>query len=249
MKTLKTASLAVVLSFTGAANAGIPVADGLQLAQTIAMSMAEQALQEALSQASDQLKQKLAEQGFELDRELSKRAEDFAWEMYADTTEKYGYGWNFEIGNAEFYKHMETYTNEALKNKDSASFEETMANYKAGVNENYRKTNGLVSEEAHIQKVMDKDLNYKLMLDANLAETSNRHKAIEDLRAKANSAKTAQEKKDLEIAISIEQNAVINEGLRMQLASEAQALDAKTERYRLNKEVTDQFEKIEFSVK
>jgi hypothetical protein len=248
MKTLKSVLFAAALSTTGVASAGIPVADGLHLAQTIAVSMAEQMMHEALAQASDQLSEKLAQEGFDLDRELQKQAEDFAWEMYEETTQKYGYGWNFEIGSAEFYKHMETYTNEAARNKDAATMEESLAKYKSKVNDDYRKANGMQSEQAHIQKVMDKDLNWKVMVDSTLAEVNERHKTIEDLRAKADAAKTAQEKTDLQIAIGIEQNAINNEMMRMQLATEAQALENKTERHRLNKDVREEFDKLSFKL-
>lgn len=248
MKTLKSVFFAAALSTTGVASAGIPVADGLHLAQTIAVSMAEQMMHEALAQASDQLTEKLAEQGFDLDRELQKQAEDFAWEMYEETTQKYGYGWNFEIGSAEFYKHMETYTDEAAKNKDAATMEESLAKYKSKVTADYRKANGMESEQAHIQKVMDKDLNWKAMIDSTLAEVNQRHKSIEELRTKADAAKTAQEKTDLQIAIGIEQNAINNEMMRMQLATEAQALENKTERHRLNKEVREEFDKLSFKI-
>lgn len=248
MKTLKSVLFAAALSTTGVASAGIPVADGLQLAQTIAVSMAEQLMHEALAQASDQLSEKLAQEGFDLDRELQKQAEDFAWEMYEETTQKYGYGWNFEIGSAEFYKHMETYTNEAARNKDAATMEESLAKYKSKVNDDYRKANGMQSEQAHIQKVMDKDLNWKVMVDSTLAEVNERHKTIEELRAKADAAKTAQEKTDLQIAIGIEQNAINNEMMRMQLATEAQALENKTERHRLNKDVREEFDKLSFKL-
>lgn len=248
MKTLKSVLFAAALSTTGVASAGIPVADGLQLAQTIAVSMAEQLMHEALAQASDQLSEKLAQEGFDLDRELQQQAEDFAWEMYEETTQKYGYGWNFEIGSAEFYKHMETYTNEAARNKDAATMEESLAKYKSKVNDDYRKANGMQSEQAHIQKVMDKDLNWKVMVDSTLAEVNERHKTIEELRAKADAAKTAQEKTDLQIAIGIEQNAINNEMMRMQLATEAQALENKTERHRLNKDVRQEFDKLSFKL-
>lgn len=248
MKTLKSVLFAAALSTTGVASAGIPVADGLQLAQTIAVSMAEQLMHEALAQASDQLSEKLAQEGFDLDRELQQQAEDFAWEMYEETTQKYGYGWNFEIGSAKFYKHMETYTNEAVRNKDAATMEESLAKYKSKVNDDYRKANGMQSEQAHIQKVMDKDLNWKVMVDSTLAEVNERHKTIEDLRAKADAAKTAQEKTDLQIAIGIEQNAINNEMMRMQLAAEAQALENKTERHRLNKDVREEFDKLSFKL-
>ncbi len=248
MKTLKSVLFAAALSTTGVASAGIPVADGLQLAQTIAVSMAEQLMHEALAQASDQLSEKLAQEGFDLDRELQQQAEDFAWEMYEETTQKYGYGWNFEIGSAEFYKHMETYTNEAARNKDAATMEESLAKYKSKVNDDYRKANGMQSEQAHIQKVMDKDLNWKVMVDSTLAEVNERHKTIEELRAKADAAKTAQEKTDLQIAIGIEQNAINNEMMRMQLATEAQALENKTERHRLNKDVREEFDKLSFKL-
>jgi hypothetical protein len=248
MKTLKSVLFAAALSTTGAASAGIPVADGLHLAQTIAVSMAEQMMHEALAQASDQLSEKLAQEGFDLDRELQKQAEDFAWEMYEETTQKYGYGWNYEIGSAEFYKHMETYTNEAARNKDAATMEESLAKYKSKVNDDYRKANGMQSEQAHIQKVMDKDLNWKVMVDSTLAEVNERHKTIEELRAKADAAKTAQEKTDLQIAIGIEQNAINNEMMRMQLASEAQALENKTELHRINSDVMKIFNEVDFKM-
>lgn len=248
MKTLKSVLFAAALSTTGAASAGIPVADGLQLAQTIAISMAEQMMHEALAQASDQLSEKLAQEGFDLDRELQQQAEDFAWEMYEETTQKYGYGWNFEIGSAEFYKHMETYTNEAARNKDAATMEESLAKYKSKVNDDYRKANGMQSEQAHIQTAMDKDLNWKAMLDSTLAEVNERHKTIEDLRAKADAAKTAQEKTDLQIAIGIEQNAINNEMMRMQLASEAKAIEESTEINRLGNEINKAFNEISYSI-
>lgn len=248
-KNLKGLVFSALVTSAPVASAGIPVADGIQLAQTIAISMAEQMMHEALAEARDKLTEKLAEKGFELDEELAQRAEDFAWEMYEETTEKYGYGWNYEIGSAEIYQHMETYTEEAVKNKDAATFEESMAKYKSKVNDQYRKDNGMESDQEHIQKSMDKDLNWKVMLDATLAEVNKRHKTIQDLRAKADAAKTAQEKTDLQIAIGIEQNAINNEMLRMQLAAEARGIEDATEHYRLNKEIKKSFNEIDFSFK
>lgn len=244
MKNLKALMFAAALSITGAASAGIPVADGIQLAQSISISMAEQVMHEALAQARNKLSEKLSEQGISVDRELSKRSEDFAWEMYEDTTKKHGYGWNYEIGSAEFYKHMETYTDEALKNKDAESMEESLEIYKAQVDADYRKANGMQSDEVHIQKALDKDLNWKVMVDNTLGETNKRHKSIQDLRVKADAAKTAQEKADLQVAIGIEQNAVSNEALRMQLATEAQKVEKIAERHRMNNAVREEFKKI-----
>lgn len=246
MKKLKALVMAAVLSSAGAANAGIPVADGLALAQTIAVSMAEQMMHEALAQARNQLTEKLAEQGMDLDKELADRAEDFAWEMYEETTEKYGYGWNYEIGSAEIYSHMETYTEEALKNKDARTHQESMNKYREKVNDEYREANGMTSEQEHIQTAMDKDLNWKLMLDSTLAEVNERHELIEELRAKADAAVTPQEKADLQIAIAVEQNALMNETIRMQLATEAQALENKTERHRMNRDVRKVFEETRY---
>jgi len=246
LKALQGTIFTAAVSCSGLAGAGIPVADGVSLAQTIAISMAEQLMHEALAEARNQLTEKLAEKGFELDKELADRAEEFAWEMYEATTQKDGYGWNYEIGSAELYKHMETYTEEAAKNQDAATLDESLQKYKSQVTAQYRKDNGMVSDQEHIQKAMDKDLNWKVMLESTLAEVNQRHKVIEELRAKADAAKTPQEKTDLLIAISIEQNAIANETLRMQLAAEAQALEQKTERHRLNNAVRDAFEKIKY---
>lgn len=246
MKGFKQAIGGALFAVCGIANAGIPVADGIALAQTIAVSMAEQMMHEALAEARNQLTEKLAEQGFDLDKELADRAEDFAWEMYSETTEKYGYGWNYEIGSSELYRHMETYTNEAIRNKDAQSHQASLDNYKSEVNAQYREQNGMVSEQEHIQKAMDKDLNWKVMIDNTLAEVNERHKVVEELRQKADNAKTAQEKEDLQVAIAIEQNAIMNENLRLQLAAEAQAVEAKTERHRMNRDVRANFEEIKY---
>lgn len=246
MNRIRNLSAALFFAVCGSANAGIPVADGIAIAQNIAMSMAEQLMHEALAQARDELTQKLAEEGFELDKELADRAEDFAWEMYAETTQKHGFGWNYEIGNSELYRHMETYTKEALKNKDARSHAEALAKYKELVDERYRSENGMESDQEHIQNSMDKDLQWKAMVDSTLAEVNARHESIEDLRERADNATTAQEKEDLQVAIAIEQNAIANENLRLQLAAEAQAIESKTERHRMNRDVRAKFEEIRY---
>lgn len=248
MNSLKTLMFVACIAATGTASAGIPVADAIQLSQTIAVSMAEQAMHEALAQARNQLSEELAAKGITVDRELSKQAEDFAWDMYEKTTVKNGYGWNFDVGSAEFYKHMQTYTDEAVKNKDAESFEESMAKYKDGVDDEYREANGMQSNQEHIQTAMDKDLTYKVMVDKTLAETNKRQKTIEELRVKADAAKTPQEKEDLQIAIAIEQNAVNNEALRMRLAADAKEVERKTEMHRISNAVTEKHKAISFKI-
>jgi len=250
LKNLRKAALLTVFAATfcstSLVRAGIPVADGVSLAQSIAISMAEQLMHEALAEARNQLTEKLAEKGFDLDKELADRAEDFAWEMYRETTQKDGYGWNYETGSAEFYKHMETYTDEAAKNKDAGTLSESLQKYKSDVSAQYRKDNGMVSAQAHIQKVMDKDLNWKVMLESTLAEVNKRHATIEELRKKADAAKTPQEKMDLQLVIGIEQYALNNEILRMQLAQDVQSVENKTEHYRLNNDIREAVKKIHY---
>jgi len=245
-KVTNLAVFAIAFCSTTLVRAGIPVADGVSLAQSIAISMAEQLMHEALAEARNQLTEKLAEKGFVLDKALADRAEDFAWEMYRETTQKDGYGWNYEIGSAELYKHMETYTDEAAKNENAETLNDSLQQYKSKVTEQYRKDNGMVSDQAHIQKVMDKDLNWKVMLDSTLAEVNKRQATIKELRKKADAAKTPQEKMDLQLVIGIEQYALDNEILRMNLAKDVQSLENKTEHYRLSNDVREAFKQIRY---
>lgn len=248
-KTFQAAALALPLTLgvAGTASAGIPVADGLHLAQTIAMSMAEQMMHEMLAEARDKLSEELAEKGFDLDKELADRAEEFAWDMYEQTTEKFGYGWNFDVGNSEIYKFLQVYMDVATGHINDAGLEDAMRKHADQITDAYREKEGMKSEHAHVQKVMDKDLSNKLMQEEALAEISQRTKMIQNLRSRADNAKTPQEKEDLLIAISVEQAALQNEQMRLNTINNLAELENRTEMYRVSREIEKQWQEIEFS--
>lgn len=248
-KTFQAAALALPLTLgvAGTASAGIPVADGLHLAQTIAMSMAEQMMHEMLAEARDKLSEELAEKGFDLDKELADRAEEFAWDMYEQTTEKFGYGWNFDVGNSEIYKFLQVYMDVATGHINDAGLEDAMRKHADQITDAYREREGMKSEHAHVQKAMDKDLSNKLMQEEALAEISQRTKMIQNLRSRADNAKTPQEKEDLLIAINIEQAALQNEQMRLNTINNLAELENRTEMYRVSGEIEKQWQEIEFS--
>lgn len=257
-KNLKAVAFSLCLGMTGGANAGIPVADGLQLAQTIAMSMAEQMMHEMLAEARNKLSEKLAEAGMELDKELAQRAEDFAWEMYEETVQKEGYGWLFDVGRSCTYlvqseecfgsgSVLKTYTEIAQGHIGDQQLEDAMNRYENKVTDQRRAKEGMQSDQEHIQRVMDKDITNKVMKEEALAEISKRYNMIQDLRKKASDVSTIKQRQDLQVAIGIEQLALQNEQIRLNTLNDLTELEDKTEMYRVSKEVEKKWESIEFS--
>lgn len=225
---IKRSILVVALLFgSGPVFSGIPVADGIGLAQQMAIQVLEEALARELS-----------ELGIEVDQELADEARRLAEEQFKTRRDDDGYGWKVDIGNSRIYRAggLSAHTNNSnvYIPSDSTDLDTAVDNYRGRVDDAYREKHGLQSDVPHVQDSFDKELAYRAMLDAAYTENNKRFELIKELRQRVDAATTPQEKADLQMAISTETAAIENENLRIQTVIQMKEQEARLERYRLN---------------
>lgn len=222
--------VAALLFGSSSAFAGIPVADGVNLAQQMAIQVLEEALARELSK-----------QGIENDEELAAEARRLAEEQFKTRRDDDGYGWKVDVGNSEVYQSGKLSEQNTKSNvyipSDSTDLDLTLENtYMIKVDDSFREKHGLESDVPHMQESFDKELAYRAMLDEAYVENNERFDLIKALRAMIDAATTPQEKADLDLALKAEIAAIENENLRMQTVIQMKEQEARLERYRLNSE-------------
>jgi len=241
---MKKLSLVILISiYSNSSFAGIPTID----AGSIAQAIAQMALQEALSEAENQVREELAEKGIKINEDLAKKARDLTEQQFEKMTNTDKYGWHTDIGNAGIYSKLGKHVNSSniYIPKESTDLDEVLSGYANKVDDQYRAKHGLVSASPVVQQSLDKELRYRALLDEAFKENNKRFEMIEELRKQAGEAKTAQEKTDLQIAISAEQTAIMNETLRLQTVNAMKEQEARNEGHRLIRQAYEKLGEME----